>query len=182
MSTFIKVSEEQYYNQLENGYYESMSYNLHLYKWVSEKFNLLVKFPYLQQSSTVYFMILSSNFYEDYVACVIDSENNSWSPLFYHNSNNILNLDSIKTVVTQYNHILSEFPSLDDIISFLDLCSEFENILNEFKKVSVIKNLLIGEHEHRFGDSDWKSGLELLIDYTCQIDKSEPLILPMVII
>jgi len=182
MSTFIEVSEEQFdvpheYGYYEYGYYKVLLYNQHLYKWDTEKFGLKIKFPHL--SPDIYFWIESDNldfvfnFYKDRIELTVYGKNNIGMVLFYHSTNIPMNLDKIKSVIYQYNHILSEFPSFNDIMSFLDLIPESD-------KVSAVKNLFMGENENGF--DDWKSGLELLIDYTCHINNSKPMILPMVII
>jgi len=190
MSVFIKLDLDDWCQgeidgiDYENGYHEMSSLNDHAYKQISDKFTLVAVFHQLISSNpyTMIFAIKTSNFVmsftfrTDYVICEMFDSSDGYKNILCQRSNSKINLREINGIVDQYQTIQSNLPSLGDIMSFLDLIPDSEN-------VRLIKDLFMGENENENENDrnicDWKSGLELMIDYT---SSSKPLILPMVII
>jgi len=185
MTTFIKLDPYQYDCKYRgcgrgHGYYEASKSNGHSYRHISNQFNMKITFfnPSLYESRVVYFSVLTTHFFItisfslDLIELkIFDREDYYKNRIFHQTSNELIKLELINEIINYYTNIYKNMPSLDDIMLFLDSIP-----IEYIDKVSLVKNIFINKNENIVGICDWKSGFELLINY------STPLFLPMVII
>jgi len=128
----------------------STDYDVHLYICTS---HLKIKINHFKLSDSIFIFKYSSRINKIISSQRITFTDENISDSFHNDA---------KIIADTYKDMLSVFPSLKDIMSFLDLIPDKHNS-------DPIKHMLTNR---------WKSGLELLIDYNL----STRLYLPMVII
>jgi len=182
MTSFITVDYDQLTNMnMKCGYYQCCRIHDHIYRYVSDKFILTVElygdttYMSISISQLVIFItnVANSNEYIDIYDNNISESTRALLKQNLISNHEIDNKNTsdlfhgcVKSIIDVLKDVLMFLPSLEDIMSFLDLIPDKHS-----SEILIIKNMFTDP-------TKWKSGLELLINY----NMSTMLCLPMVII